>query len=302
METWDSAKQVLHSMYSGEHVAFWSGINEICISMMGVTGHGKSSFIRILDSASPRNLVPSILRYNGHTICLIDTPGFDDTDKSDAEKIQCISSWLAECYNHTHILAGTMYLHKGSDKRGNLATVCSEVCNPNDGHVRTALRSTLWECHQCLVPIDYITEKFCEQFHSVLSCSRGTDSNFEGTDHWNDRMRHIHEHLYRLQEDDMSSVSTNDQESLFDYPPSEGYTSKTVGSGSIQQELTDTNIEHMLAVLKTERGKCLEELRGLDATLKTIDELANCRHPRCGNCKHPRCGDCPHMVRSGVHE
>jgi hypothetical protein len=30
----------------------------------------------------------------------------------------------------------------------------------------------------------------------------------------------------------------------------------------------------MLAVLKAERGKCLRELRGLDAALETIGQLA----------------------------
>jgi len=226
----------------------------------------------------------STLRYNGHTIRLIDTPGFDDTNKSDAEIIQGISSWLAESHIPTHILAGIMYLCKNTDKRGNLAIRSSEVGNPNDGHARTALRSTPGECYQCLVPINSITENFCEHFNCAMSCSWGTDSNYEGADHWDDRMRHIHKHLCYLEEDGMSSVSSNDQESLFDYPLSEGRTSTTVGSSSVQQELTYTNIEHMLAVLKTERRKCLEELRGFDAVLKTIDQLANRRRPGSEDC------------------
>lgn len=48
-----------------------------------------------------------------------------------------------------------------------------------------------------------------------------------------------------------------------------------MGSSAVQNELTHTNIEHMLQVLKAERGKCLGELRGLDAALETIDQLAN---------------------------
>jgi hypothetical protein len=91
----------------------------------------------------------------------------------------------------------------------------------------------------------------------------------------NDRMRH-----FRCpDEDNMSSVSSNDQESLFDYSPSESGTTITVGSSAVQQELTYTNIEHMLAVLKAERRKCLGELRGFDAALETIDQLANRKRP-----------------------
>jgi hypothetical protein len=91
----------------------------------------------------------------------------------------------------------------------------------------------------------------------------------------NDRMRY-----FRCpDEDGMSSVSSNDQESLFDYSPSESGTAVTVGSSAVQQELTYTNIEHMLAVLKAERGKCLAELRGFDAALETIDQLANRKRP-----------------------
>jgi hypothetical protein len=80
-------------------------------------------------------------------------------------------------------------------------------------------------------------------------------------------------------DDDMSSVSSNDQESLFDYSPSESDTTTTVGSSAVQQELTYTNVEHMLAVLKAEREKCLKELRGFDAALEIIDQLANRKCP-----------------------
>ena len=76
-------------------------------------------------------------------------------------------------------------------------------------------------------------------------------------------------------EDNMNSISSDDQESLFDYAPSESTTATTVGSSAVQDERTRTNIDHMLAVLKTERVKCLGELRGLDAALGIIDQLAN---------------------------
>jgi len=94
-------------------------------------------------------------------------------------------------------------------------------------------------------------------------------------------------HFRCSDEDDMSSGSSIDAESLFDYSPSESEATSTVGSSAVQQELTYTNIEHMLTVLKAERGKCLGELRGLDAALETIDQLANRKRPgsRGGNAR-----------------
>jgi hypothetical protein len=90
-------------------------------------------------------------------------------------------------------------------------------------------------------------------------------------------------HFRCQDEDDMSSISSYNQESLFDYSPSESNATTIVGSSALQQELTYTNVEHMLAVLKAERGKCLGELRGLDAALETIDQLANRKDRRWGN-------------------
>jgi hypothetical protein len=122
-----------------------------------------------------------------------------------------------------------------------------------------------------LVSFNPIASSFGIHFRCSMSCDWATDPNHEEADLRNDRMRH-----FRCRdEDDMNSVSSNDQESLFDYSPSESNTATTVGSSAVQNELTHTNIEHMLAVLKAERGKCLGELRGLDAALEIIDQLAN---------------------------
>jgi hypothetical protein len=105
-----------------------------------------------------------------------------------------------------------------------------------------------------------------------MSCDRAIDPNNEEAYLRNDRLR---PHFCCPDEDDMSSVSSNDQESLFDQSLSETDTMTTVSCSAVQQELTYTNIEHMLAVLKAERGKCLGELREFDAALETIDQLAN---------------------------
>jgi hypothetical protein len=118
-----------------------------------------------------------------------------------------------------------------------------------------------------------------------MSCDWATNPNDEEADLRNDLKRH-----YRCpDEDHMSFVSSNDQGSLFDSSPSESDTPSTVGGGAAQQELTYTNIEHMLAVLKAERGKCLGELRGLDAALETMNKLESRKSPGSEICSNRVC-------------
>ena len=214
---------------------------------------------------------------DGLNITLIDTPGFDDTNKSDTEILQGISSWLAQSSTPTDKLAGIMYLHRiTGGEMGNSRILSSEAGNPDDGRGRTAVHYTPEKWHQSLISFNNIANSFGIHFRYTMSCDWATDPNHEEADLRNDRMKR---YLRCPDEDDMNSVSSNDQESLFDYSPSESNTATTVGSSAVQRELTHTNIEHMLAVLKAERGKCLRELRGLDAALETIDQLANGKRP-----------------------
>ena len=214
---------------------------------------------------------------DGLNINLIGTAGFGDTNKSDTEILQGTSSWLAKSYTPTNELAGIMYLHRITGRKtGNPRILSSEAGNPDDGRRRTAVHYTPEKWHQSLVSFNNIANSFGIYFPCTMSCDWVTDPNHEEADLRNDRMRR---HFRCPDEDDMNSVSSNDQESLFDYSPLESNTATTVGSSVVQHELTHTNIEHMLAVLKAERGKCLGELRGLDEALKTIDQLANGKRP-----------------------
>lgn len=49
--------------------------------------------------------------YNGHNINLVDTPGFNDTHKSETEVLQDIATWLKEQYQQETKLNGIIYLH-----------------------------------------------------------------------------------------------------------------------------------------------------------------------------------------------
>jgi hypothetical protein len=110
----------------------------VAIAVMGVTGSGKSSFISLL--ADQRVEISHGLHSGEHktgegvsrltilagtvdiavysftdgprgTVFLVDTPGFDDTTRSDAEILKDISYFLASMYHNRIRLAGIIYLH-----------------------------------------------------------------------------------------------------------------------------------------------------------------------------------------------
>ncbi|PUU74169.1 hypothetical protein B9Z19DRAFT_474156 [Tuber borchii] len=93
---------------------------EIIIAVMGVTG--KSYFIREV-TGNPnvrvnRNLYsctskvqPYSFEYVGAKITLVDTPGFNDIERSDAEVLQEITDWTSATYKKDQLLNGIIYLH-----------------------------------------------------------------------------------------------------------------------------------------------------------------------------------------------
>lgn len=83
------------------------------------------------------------------TIYLIDTPGFDDTDKSDTEVLREIAAWLADSYKNKIRLHGIIYLHRitdirmqGSAKRN--LTLFKKLCG-DDALKRVVLATTMWD-------------------------------------------------------------------------------------------------------------------------------------------------------------
>ncbi|KAK1066326.1 hypothetical protein LTR74_007213 [Friedmanniomyces endolithicus] len=100
----------------------------IRIAVMGVTGAGKSRFIQV---ASGRDDVgighdlhsytsevrPFEFEYDGHHITLIDTPGFNDTTRSEAEVLKSIAEYLSIAYSDHQKLTGIIYLQSIMDPR-----------------------------------------------------------------------------------------------------------------------------------------------------------------------------------------
>jgi len=54
---------------------------------------------------------PYTFDYEGAKITLVDTPGFDDTERSDTEVLQEIADWTSATYREAQLLSGIIYLH-----------------------------------------------------------------------------------------------------------------------------------------------------------------------------------------------
>ncbi|PPQ81007.1 hypothetical protein CVT25_014515 [Psilocybe cyanescens] len=96
--------------------------------VMGATGTGKTTFINLasganlrvgrgLQSCTSKVQVAQSFELDGRSVTLIDTPGFDDTTKSDAEILRMIAVFLATAYEKQKRLAGVIYIHRISDFR-----------------------------------------------------------------------------------------------------------------------------------------------------------------------------------------
>ncbi|PUU81471.1 hypothetical protein B9Z19DRAFT_1122095 [Tuber borchii] len=95
---------------------------EIIIALLGVTGAGKSHFIREVsgnlavevssDLYPCTNKVQSYsFEYAGARITLVDTPGFNGMNRSDTKVLRMIGDWASEAYRNERLLSGIIYLH-----------------------------------------------------------------------------------------------------------------------------------------------------------------------------------------------
>jgi len=108
--------------------------SDLIIAFMGPTGSGKSNLIDTLtgQTGQPGQRAGSKLescttevravrlrnhKIYGDRLVLVDTPGFDDTNKSDMEILELVSQWLQKVYEKEIKLAGIVYLHRITDNR-----------------------------------------------------------------------------------------------------------------------------------------------------------------------------------------
>ncbi|KAL4744736.1 P-loop containing nucleoside triphosphate hydrolase protein [Aspergillus terricola var. indicus] len=134
--------------------------NDKFIAIMGVTGSGKSSFIELLTGAGVKigmGLEACTSRIGVYpidfgpeqTVYLIDTPGFNDTFKSDGQILVEITTWLSNSYNNRVHLNGVIYLHDVTQQKmygSSLRTLKTfkELSGP-DAMKKVILTTTHWD-------------------------------------------------------------------------------------------------------------------------------------------------------------
>ncbi|PWW78612.1 hypothetical protein C7212DRAFT_292113, partial [Tuber magnatum] len=95
---------------------------------MGVTGAGKSHFVREISGHSEVKVSSGLysctsqvesysFHHAGATITLVDTPGFNDTTRTDTEVLAEICDWTSKTYREERLLSGIIYLHRVTDVR-----------------------------------------------------------------------------------------------------------------------------------------------------------------------------------------
>ncbi|KJZ70206.1 hypothetical protein HIM_10392 [Hirsutella minnesotensis 3608] len=100
--------------------------DDTVVAVMGITGAGKTTFIshfapearvgHTLESCTSEVEIHEIA-VGQRKIYLIDTPGFDDTHRSDTDILREVANWLNTAYNNSIKLAGIIYLHRIVDNR-----------------------------------------------------------------------------------------------------------------------------------------------------------------------------------------
>ncbi|KAF4965619.1 hypothetical protein FSARC_6606 [Fusarium sarcochroum] len=136
---------------------------DIFIAVMGMTGSGKSTFISLctgqdvpvghnLQACTQQVTVYKCLWSSSADIYLFDTPGFDDTNRSDTEVLIEIASCLTKIYEDNFKLSGILYLHRITDRRiGGSAKrnlfMFRKLCG-KDGLNNVLLVTTMWEDEQ----------------------------------------------------------------------------------------------------------------------------------------------------------
>ncbi|KZT01502.1 P-loop containing nucleoside triphosphate hydrolase protein [Laetiporus sulphureus 93-53] len=129
------------------------------IAVIGPTGTGKTTFVNLVSGGKLKvgdglesctdsmQLAQCVI--SGANVTLIDTPGFDDTSKSQAEILKDIAHFLEKMYERGRKLSGMIYLHRISDNRvGGIARenfrLFTKICGR--GAMKNVLiATTMWE-------------------------------------------------------------------------------------------------------------------------------------------------------------
>ncbi|RXW14637.1 hypothetical protein EST38_g11219 [Candolleomyces aberdarensis] len=119
--------------------------NDIIIPIMGPTGVGKSTHyvVPIKEELAER------YKLSGRNLVVVDTPGFNDTNLSDAEILRRIALWLASAYGRNMKVSGVVYMYPIYPNRMTRndcsnVKVFRKICG-DGGLSRVILATTRWD-------------------------------------------------------------------------------------------------------------------------------------------------------------
>ncbi|KAL8738936.1 MAG: hypothetical protein Q9181_000348 [Wetmoreana brouardii] len=131
----------------------------LLIAVLGVTGSGKTTFISKASGRTDLNIGYGIesctkdlsvinCTIAGRTVSLIDTPGFDDTDRTDVDVLRDISRFLHETYEEGTLLSGIILLQpvSGNKIQGNenrRLRLFKKICGPQ-AYSHVIIGTTMW--------------------------------------------------------------------------------------------------------------------------------------------------------------
>ncbi|KXH64061.1 kinesin light chain [Colletotrichum salicis] len=134
----------------------------VLIAVFGMTGTGKTSLIKTLagEAASQLRIGHGLesctqdietvdFSLDGHKVTLVDTPGFDDSERSDTEILRLIAAWLQNSFKNELLLSGLIYLHRISDVRMSGSSrknmrMFGKLCGA-DHMSKVCLVTTMWD-------------------------------------------------------------------------------------------------------------------------------------------------------------
>ncbi|KAG7285035.1 hypothetical protein NEMBOFW57_009653 [Staphylotrichum longicolle] len=132
---------------------------ETLIAVIGVTGAGKTTFVSRatgrtdlaighgIDSCT-QDIIPITFNLDGRRVTLIDTPGFDDSERSDADILGLIAAYMAHTYTEGVLLTGILFLQpinqprlQGSEVR---RTRLFKKLLGENAYQRVIIATTMW--------------------------------------------------------------------------------------------------------------------------------------------------------------
>ncbi|KAK5652245.1 hypothetical protein OQA88_10742 [Cercophora sp. LCS_1] len=133
---------------------------QVIIALTGLTGAGKTTFASLVTERRDLEIGHGVnsctqrpqeahFWLDGTRITLIDTPGFDDTLRTDVDILEIISDYLATAYGQNKLLDGLILLHPVTGNRvtgseGSRTQLIKEILG-QDAYKRVVIATTMWD-------------------------------------------------------------------------------------------------------------------------------------------------------------